>query len=527
MTTFALRMAASAFSRLMPHLFPGDGNEHGAILSVGMARSGDHVRLLVRDVFLARDGIDYVPGRFGYRALSGDFIARVSDHCYRERLGYLAVHCHGGRDSVVFSDVDLASHKRGYPALLDITDGGPVGALVFAENAVAGEIWTREGVFPLEGLTVVGANHRRLYQSPRKAPAAVQEMFHRQSLIFGAAGQAILRHATVGIIGLGGVGSLVSEWLGHLGVGRIIAVDFDRIDPSNRSRVVGATRSDAREFLRNSRWAWVRRLAERSAAYKVDVAKCVARRANPDIVYEAIVGDVVDGAVANRLKEADFLFLCADSAQSRLVFNALVHQYLIPGVQVGSKVPVDRQSGEVGDIFVVSRPVIPHSGGGCLRCNGLISAARLQEEALSIAERDRQRYVDDPQVHAPSVITLNALAAGQAVNDFAMGFLGLQEDAAPGYLMHYVRERRWVPTMCQADGGCLHCGASPNSIYARGDRAELPCRERVTPATGAQDVVDRGHAAPSSPVIHIPQGVRNEQGPRSNGVSSRGRPVGQ
>lgn len=485
MTTFSLRMAASPFNRLMAHLFPGDGDEHGAILTTGIARSGDHVRLLVRDVFLAREGIDYVPGRFGYRALSGDFVARVSDHCYRERLGYLAVHCHGGRDSVAFSEVDLASHKRGYPALLDITGGGPVGALVFAENAVAGEIWARDGVSPLDGLTVVGANHRRLYQSPRKAPAAVQEMFHRQSLIFGAAGQAILRNATVGIIGLGGVGSLVSEWLSHLGVGRIIAVDFDRIDPSNRSRVVGSSRWDAREVFRGSRWAWVRRLAERSAAYKVNVAKRVARRANPDIAYDAIVGDVVDGAVASRLKETDFLFLCADSAQSRLVFNALVHQYLIPGVQVGSKVPVDRQSGEVGDIFVASRPVVPHPGGGCLQCNGLISPVRLQEEALSSAERDRQRYIDDSQVHAPSVITLNALAAAQAVNDFAMGFLGLQESATPGYLMHYTRERRWVPTACRADIGCLHCGTSSQSTHARGDGAELPCRQARSSATAS------------------------------------------
>lgn len=486
MTTFSLRMAMSPFSQLMAHLFPGDGDEHGAILSVGIARSKDHARLLVRDVFLAREGIDYVPGQLGYRALSGDFIARISDYCYRERLGYLAVHCHSGRNAVAFSELDLASHRRGYPALLDITNGGPVGALVFAENAVAGEIWTRDGVFPLNGLTVVGANHRRLYQSPQLAPTAVQEMFHRQSLIFTAAGQSILRNATVGIIGLGGVGSLVSEWLSHLGVGHIIAIDFDRIEPPNRSRVVGSTRWDAREVLRGSHWTWVRRLAERSAVYKVEVAKRVARRANPEIVYDIIVGNVVNGAVASRLKMADFLFLCADSAQSRLMFNALVHQYLIPGVQIGSKVPVDHRSGEVGGIFVASRPVVPHSGGGCLWCNGLISATRLQEEALSQVEHERQRYVDDPQVHAPSVITLNALAAGQAVNDFTMGFLGLQEHGEPGYLMHYVRERRWIPTSCQFDTRCLHCGRTSPSVYGRGDGAESPSRQTsrsLTPST--------------------------------------------
>ena len=79
---------------------------------------------------------------------------------------------------------------------------------------------------------------------------------------------------------------------------------------------------------------------------------------------------------------------------------------------------------------------------------------------------------------APSVITLNALAAAQAVNDFLFGFLGLTSpDAVAGYLMHHPRERRWRSVECRADKDCLHCGAENPSTYARGDRAELPCRQ--------------------------------------------------
>lgn len=39
-----------------------------------------------------------------------------------------------------------------------------------------------------------------------------------------------------------------------------------------------------------------------------------------------------------RGQACDYLFLAADSMRARLVFNALVHQYLIPGVQLGSKI---------------------------------------------------------------------------------------------------------------------------------------------------------------------------------------------
>jgi hypothetical protein len=164
--------------------------------------------------------------------------------------------------------------------------------------------------------------------------------------------------------------------------------------------------------------------------------------------------------------------------QSRLVFNALVHQCLIPGVQVGSKVPVDTSSGVVGDVFSVARLVLPHSGGGCLWCNQLISAAKLQEEALSPEERRHQGYVNDAAVSAPSVITLNALGAAQAANDFLFGLLGLHDplQVQPGYRMHFARSRQWRSVDLATTPTCLHCGDRAASVLARGDRVPLPCR---------------------------------------------------
>ena len=477
MTHYSFRIGRPHFARLMAHLFPGDGEHHGAIVVAGVARSSRGVRLLARDVFLARDGMDYVPSQRGHRALTGEFVARVSDHCCRQGLAYFAVHCHRGTNTVSFSSTDLQSHKRGYPALLDITKGGPVGALVFTENAVAGQVWTPEGVEELHDLTVVGLDHRRLFPSPRRRWSHVDPRYDRQALLFGVAGQELLHKAKVGIIGLGGAGSLISEWLARLGVGELVAVDFDKVEPSNLSRVVGATRWDAQEFLSTRRRPWLRALGRRLAAYKVHVARRVARQAQPRVRYVPLVSNITSMDAALALKDADYLFFCADRAQSRLVFNALVHQYLIPGMQVGSKVPIEARNGQVGDVFAVSRPVMPITGGGCLDCNELISAAKLQDEALSPEERRRKGYVDDPDVHAPSVITLNALACGRAANDFLMSYLGLFYDSCDDrYLLDFCRERRPNPVGLKALDTCLHCGLAEHSAYARGDGARLPCK---------------------------------------------------
>jgi molybdopterin/thiamine biosynthesis adenylyltransferase len=477
MSTFTFRISKPEFDRLHAHLFPGDHDEHGGVITVGVAKSGRETRLLAREVFLARDGIDYIESKHGYRALSTDFVARVSDHCARHGLGYFAVHCHGGKDSVNFSRVDLASHQRGYPSLLDITSGGPVGALVFAENAVAGSVWTREGIFDLNHLVVVGANVQRFYPGPSCSPIASNPLYHRQALMFGDAGQEILRRAKVGVIGLGGAGSLINQWLAKLGVGEIVAVDFDKVEPSNHPRIVDTTLWDAQVAFSNSRWPILQKMGRLLAARKVKVARRVARKANPGIRYHAVSGDITVRDVALLLKDADYIFLCADTAQSRLVFNALVHQYLIPGMQVGAKVAVDKATGAVGDIFAVARSVLPYASGGCLLCNGLIPADKLQQEALTAEERRAQAYVEETQVTAPSVITLNAVACAQAANEFLMGYLGLlDENNSPGYQMQFCREKNWQHVIPTKDTNCLHCGNQRISVLARGDASPLPCR---------------------------------------------------
>ena len=170
------------------------------------------------------------------------------------------------------------------------------------------------------------------------------------------------------------------------------------------------------------------------------------------------------------------LNVAADTMRARLLFNAIVHQYLIPGVQIGAKV-ISNDTGAVHDVHAVARPVTPESG--CLWCNGLINSTKLQEESLSDEERRAQRYVDDPEVVAPSVITLNALAAAQAANDFMFHMTGLAaEDATPDYMRFRPSRREvwWDEPRSSPD--CIDCGQSERSRFARGNGQRLPVKHR-------------------------------------------------
>lgn len=473
---YELVIPENLWSALQAHLFPGDRDEHGAVILAGIAKSNHRVRLLARELFLAEDGVDYLPGQRGYRMLTAGFVRDKALIARDERLAYLAVHNHGGRDSVAFSSDDLRSHERGYPALRDLTKGQLIGGLVFAENAVAGDLWLADGRAVLNSARIIGRNITRMFPAPPPRHQQADPSFDRQARFFGDRGQEILRQQRVGIIGLGGIGSLVSEYLARLGVGELILVDPDKIDPTNLPRVVGSTRWDALNFLQAPNLpGWVSKLGSHLARKKVALAKRHAHEANSATKVTALPRNVVDSDVAEVLATCDFLFLAADSMQARHVFNALVHQYLIPGIQLGVKIPVDRDSGKVGRVFSAVRPVLPSRG--CLWCNGLIPPGRLQEEALSEEERRAQRYVNEPQVHAPSVITLNATSASYAVNDYLFRTLGLHQPSVADDYLYLEPQVSSVRTETpRSDPGCLECGLNSRSRFARGSGVTLPTR---------------------------------------------------
>jgi molybdopterin/thiamine biosynthesis adenylyltransferase len=472
---FSITFPERLYTELQRHLFPGDHDEHGAVILAGSAPGSTGTRLLARELILARDGVDYVPGQRGYRMLRAEFIRDCIIKARDERLIYLAIHCHGGTEEVMFSGVDLASQERGYPALLDISRGMPVGALVFARRAMAGQIWCSPTErYPLFRGTILSRRRSILTHTPQADGAGIDPIYHRQSLLLGDVGVRLLGQLHVGVIGAGGVGSLLIEYLARLGVGTITIADPDRVALTNLPRLVDATRWDARHWITNpERPAWMRRLGARLALPKVKVAERVARRAQPRIKFHAIHGDITREHVAKAFTTCDYLFLAADTMRARLVFNAIVHQYVIPGVQLGAKAIVDKNDGKLHDVYSIVRPVFPDRG--CLWCNKLIPPEKLQEEAVSDPRRRAQRYVDDPLVAAPSVITLNAVAAAHGVDDFLFWATGLSsDDAEAAYLRYRPRERDSKIHDTIADPSCPECGGTRVSRLARGASVRLP-----------------------------------------------------
>jgi molybdopterin/thiamine biosynthesis adenylyltransferase len=241
----------------------------------------------------------------------------------------------------------------------------------------------------------------------------------------------------------------------------------------------GTTLKDA-EGSRPNKW-WPLRIRFPSngmAIPKVHLAERLAREASPECDFRALKGDFLDPDIARAFLDCDYLFLAADSMSARLLFNAMTQQYLIPGAQVGSKIEVDRDTGKVLQAFSVVRPV--SLDGGCLWCNGLIPPGRLQLEAIPEEQRKTQQYVDDPSVAVPSVITLNAVGASLAANEFLFRVTGLAKvtSNAADYSRVDALKGDVVRDEPSRDPACPECGGGPDSRRARGDALDLPTKQK-------------------------------------------------
>ncbi|WP_199484971.1 ThiF family adenylyltransferase [Actinomadura craniellae] len=438
-------MTHDQWETLSGHLF-GDSDAHGAVLLAGTAPGPRGLRLLGRELLLAQDGKDYVTSIHGRHALDAAFVRDAAERAHQKGLAYLSVHNHGGRSRVAFSQVDLASHQRGYPALAQLT-GQTVGGLVFTPYAAAGDLWFPDGSrSDLAEVNILSSNLLRLRPTPARASCGHEDgRYDRQARLFGDAGQETLGQLRVAVVGLGGVGSVLVELLARNGVGRLVLIDNDLVDVTNLPRLISAELSDI-------------------GKPKTELAVRNARRANPDIKLTTINERAEHPTAKDELALVDWIFLAADGPAARYTATEVGSRFLVPVTQMGVKIPVDPDSGDVGLIHVATRPLLP--GRGCLWCSGFIDPTDLAVDLHPDRERQTARYVAG--VPAASVIGFNTIAAAEALNHFTLAATGLHDESngPPAWILHRPRTNERDHILPRPRPDCDFC--NPHELLGQG-----------------------------------------------------------
>jgi len=124
----------------------------------------------------------------------------------------------------------------------------------------------------------------------------MSDRYSRQTILpeVGATGQARLRDASVLVVGAGGLGSPVLQYLCAAGVGRLVIVDHDRVEESNLHRQP------------------IYRVAD-IGALKAEAARAALLAANPQVRIEAVCERLTPANAPRLVASADLVVDAADS----------------------------------------------------------------------------------------------------------------------------------------------------------------------------------------------------------------------
>jgi hypothetical protein len=303
------------------------------------------------------------------------------------------VHTHPRASKPWFSKADDIGDSRWMPFMQRQIPGVPHGSMVLVEDGqTVARTFDQFGTCTAVPLHIIG---RTLNVCPTSVEAA-DAWFDRQELALGALGQRRLRGLRVGVVGLGGIGSLVALQLAHLGIGELVLLDGDKVEASNLSRIAGAIKDDVDQ------------------TYKVDVAVRYANTLGLIRRVEA-VSEFAGPPHEALLASCDVIFSCVDRQTPRAMLNRLAYKSLTPVIDLGTVFRVDATgtiSGDAGRVVVIG-PDRP-----CLACWGHIDPHALRTEALPKAEREQEihaGYIQGATVAQPSVIAFNSYVAGAGV----------------------------------------------------------------------------------------------------------------
>jgi molybdopterin/thiamine biosynthesis adenylyltransferase/proteasome lid subunit RPN8/RPN11 len=273
--------------------------------------------------------------------------------------------------------------------------------------------------------------------------------YDRQIRAFGAAGQSILKSLRVGIVGLGGTGSVVLQELAHLGVTDFLLIDPDVVEESNLNRLIGATTSDV-------------------GLPKVEVAKKWVQHLNPKVRVDARQESVLKVQSVRKLADTDFVFCCTDSHGSRAILNQFAYQYLVPMIDMGVVIAVCENT----VTHVAARTQMLAPGLACLVCASLLDPEEIRRDLLTDFERQADPYILGNAEPAPAVVSLNTTISSMAVTMFLNACTGIPGSAR--FLNYNAMTGVSRPAMCAQHPSCIVC--SSYGAIARSEEWPLPAR---------------------------------------------------
>lgn len=390
------------WARIEHHLAGARGERFAFALTKTLHNGEDGPVLEVVDIILI-DDVETEPNHDGWY-LSEAALDRVHNRARATGRGLAEFHNHraGPPGFSAMDETALAEMSR---YAVDLLDGAPYAAAVWAQGAIRAD-WWRLGPDaglerkPFRTVTVLGEHLRVL-----NAPAAADERFTRQIPLLGPEAQAAIAALRVALVGAGGTGSHIALALAYLGFRDVIILDDDDVETTNLNRLITADEADLQ-------------------SPKTVVARRRMRAIDPRIKVRALPGLTPVGAHP-ALNDVDLIIGCVDHDGPRHRLNQIAVDTRTPLLDVATGVDERGTAVALGGRVAFVLP-----GEACLTCQAELDSAEISRWAKPEHERALDRaHGYGTGTSNPSVVYLNGVAVNAALAELGAWISGARPPA--------------------------------------------------------------------------------------------------
>jgi len=412
-STPLIRFPQGMFPELRKQLLADLSQEAFALLVGKRTTAGDQTIIKITAVHYPTSA-DYISQGYAHLKLKKEYVYAqlVAMQQSGKADTLIDVHTHPFcQTGVAFSDIDDNDEQNFHGWINETLDDIYYASIVFSQTDYSARLWGHE-----EGKSVASIAKIKAQIVSENWPSSDgkrnnEESAETDTLETGFLARSVLAlgldtlrqmttDQTVGVIGVGGIGSIIAENLVHNGFNTIHLIDHDHLELTNLNRIVGAYYCDAEQ----------QRL-------KVDTVKEHLERINPEARIYAHPTGIEDPEILPVLMQCDWLMVTTDSHFSRFKAQEIALQFGIPLISSGVNITV-----EGGQITDMSGEVIIARYGDklCLNCLGRINptviAAERNQGNFVGDELVRKGYVAGFEVKDPAVKTLNAILGAMSVD---------------------------------------------------------------------------------------------------------------
>jgi len=468
--------------------------ERGAICVITRSSGRDRVSFLVHDILAPEDGDVNYGGSVQFDAdYRYDAVARAREVGNSAGLLYIHTHPNLVGDETAFPNPSTGDLETAEQDLFEdanrLGDDAPLGIAIVKDTSrqwrvIGYEFDTPETAddvgeaayspasarsFDADCVRVIGESLRKYpttHETAGVAGAAGSVATDAQDStvkLWGEDGQKQLNALRVGLIGAGGGGSILAEHLSRMGIGELVVVDYDRLEPANLNRAQGASKADAD--------------ARRP---KVNIAERLARLGGtaPGFSVDIYEASIVEGraqyGAVDRLLDCDVIIHAAEGEWPTRVLDEVAHAHLIPVLSGGSHL---HNNEGVLDENAYAQVIIAGPEQPCQHCARHWRESTANDEmnnpdatgpgdyGLGDGANEDVGVADDDR--EPSTNSVNLIVAGMValrLQDYMVGVCGGQNGI-----------RRFLPRTWSMEQGIDRCkpDCPMKSLLADGDTYQL------------------------------------------------------